>query len=91
MTELTPAEIVREAAGSRAEMTRRIGTAPAAFAYPYGATDGVVQHLVGACGYRYGLGATGVRCRLQDRLLAMPRIEVSGEDDLPEFIAKVSR
>jgi peptidoglycan/xylan/chitin deacetylase (PgdA/CDA1 family)/SAM-dependent methyltransferase len=90
MTELTPGQIVRESARSRVAMTRRIGIAPVAFAYPYGLTDGVVQHLVGACGYRYGLSVRGACCRLHDRLLAMPRIEVSGEDDLPAFIAKLS-
>ena len=90
MTELSPVEIARQAARSRAELARRLGEPPPAFAYPYGATDGVVQHLVGACGYRYGLAVSGVRCRLQDRPLAMPRVEVASEDGLPAFIVKLN-
>ena len=55
MTGLSPADIAREAIGSREEIERRLGGAVPSFAYPYGDEDDVVRHLVGAAGFEYGL------------------------------------
>ena len=60
-----------------------------AFAYPYGDTDAVVQHLIGACGYIFGLSCRPGRAGFQDPLLALPRLEVAGTDGLQEFIAQL--
>ena len=85
----SPAEVVREVAGSRATLTRRLGAPPKALAYPYGASDEAVEHLAGACGYTYGLTCRGERGRFDDPLLSLPRIEIEGGDDLGRFIAKL--
>jgi hypothetical protein len=61
-----------------------------AFAYPYGDLDQVVTHLVGACGYVYGLSCRAARANFQDPLLVLPRIEVEGSDTLRQFIAKLA-
>ena len=89
MTGLTPAEIVREASRARADIQRRIKQALCAFAYPYGDSDTVVQHLVAASGF-----LTGVTCRfglsaLDDRPLRLPRIEIAGTDSQTDFIRKL--
>jgi hypothetical protein len=89
MTGLTPAEIVREASRARGEIQRRITQPLSAFAYPYGDSDTVVQHLVAASGF-----LTGVTCRfglsaLDDRPLRLPRIEISGTDSQTDFIRKL--
>jgi hypothetical protein len=60
-----------------------------AFAYPHGAEDDAVQHLVGACGYVYGLSCRSGPSRLGDPLLALPRVEITGTDDLETFIGKL--
>jgi peptidoglycan/xylan/chitin deacetylase (PgdA/CDA1 family) len=89
LTALTPAEIVCEAARSRAILERNLGVPVRTFAYPYGDTDAVVQHLIGACGYTFGLTCKPGASKLGDGLLALPRIEVMGSDSLQNFISKV--
>ena len=79
-------DIVREGARSRAVLGRELGVPIPAFAYPYGDTDRVVQHLIGACGYVFGLSCHPSLSKLDDSLLALPRIEVSGSEGLREFI-----
>jgi len=78
MTGLTPAEIAREASRARLDIQERLKQPVTAFAYPYGDSDAVVQHLVGGCGF-----LSGVTCRfgvsaLYDRPLRLPRIEIAG-------------
>lgn len=89
LTTLSPAGIVREAARSRALLARRLGTRVSSFAYPFGAEDRAVQHLVGACGYVYGLTCRPGPANLWDPLLALPRIEILGSDTLEDFIRKL--
>lgn len=90
LTGLTPAEVVREGARARAILSRGLGSPVTAFAYPYGDQDQVVQHLIGACGYIFGLSCVSGRSGLDDSLLELPRIEVAGTDSLETFIAKLS-
>jgi peptidoglycan/xylan/chitin deacetylase (PgdA/CDA1 family)/2-polyprenyl-3-methyl-5-hydroxy-6-metoxy-1,4-benzoquinol methylase len=89
LTALSPEEVVREAARSRATLERELGTRVTTLAYPHGAEDAAVQQLVGACGYTFGLSCRPGPSELWDPLLALQRIEVTGDDTLPEFIAKL--
>jgi peptidoglycan/xylan/chitin deacetylase (PgdA/CDA1 family) len=89
LTGLSPAEVVREGARARAILERGLGVPVTSFAYPYGDQDPVVQHLIGACGYVFGLTCVSGRSQLHDSLLALPRIEVAGTDDLEQFAAKL--
>jgi len=91
LTGLSVSEVVREGARSRAILQQGLSQTPKAFAYPYGDTDTVMQHLIGACGYVFGLTCKPGLSRFQDSLLALPRIEVRGYDDLQEFVAKLSQ
>ena len=80
---------MREASRARAGIQTRLKQPVTAFAYPYGDSDAVVQHLVGGCGF-----LTGVTCRfglsvLNDRPLRLPRIEIAGTDLLRDFIRKL--
>ncbi len=90
LTGLSLSEVVREGARSRALLQRKLGKSLQAFAYPYGDTDRVVQHLIGACGYVFGLSCRSGLSSFQESLLALPRIEVCGFDSLQEFVAKLS-
>jgi peptidoglycan/xylan/chitin deacetylase (PgdA/CDA1 family) len=90
MSLLSPEAIGREALGSRAAIERAIGARVTAFAYPYGDEDPVIQHLVGASGFVYGLTTRPWRARLDESLLILPRLEVCGDDDLSAFSAKLS-
>jgi peptidoglycan/xylan/chitin deacetylase (PgdA/CDA1 family) len=90
LTALSPWEIVSEGARSRAILQQGLDRLPNAFAYPYGDQDDVVQHLLGACGYVFGLSCKPGLSRFQDSLLALPRIEITGYDGLQEFVAKLN-
>jgi glycosyltransferase involved in cell wall biosynthesis/peptidoglycan/xylan/chitin deacetylase (PgdA/CDA1 family) len=91
LTALPAAEVVREAARSRVILARELGSPPDALAYPHGAHDPAVEHLVGACGYLFGLSCRPGLSRLDDPLLALPRVEVAGSDGIGEFAAKLDR
>jgi peptidoglycan/xylan/chitin deacetylase (PgdA/CDA1 family)/2-polyprenyl-3-methyl-5-hydroxy-6-metoxy-1,4-benzoquinol methylase len=89
LTELPIEEAVREAVRSKTTLERGLGTRVRTFAYPYGASDGVIHHLIGACGYTFGLTCRSGPSQFHDSHLALPRIEIQGHDGLQEFAAKV--
>jgi peptidoglycan/xylan/chitin deacetylase (PgdA/CDA1 family) len=90
LSALSPAEIVSEGARSRAILERGLGRAVRTIAYPHGAEDRIVRHLIGACGYIFGLSCQPGLSGFFDPLLALPRVEVTGSDTLPSFISKLS-
>jgi hypothetical protein len=83
-------EVVREGARSRAILERELKVPIRTFAYPYGDVDQVVQHLIGACGYVFGLSCRPGLSSFQDPLLILPRLEVAGSDSLREFVVQLS-
>lgn len=89
LTGISLSDVVKEACISRKVLQEGLGKPVPAFAYPYGSTDPVVQHLVGACGYIYGLTSVSRLSEFNDPMLALPRVEVSGSDDLGQFIQKL--
>ncbi|MDR4499236.1 MAG: glycosyltransferase [Candidatus Scalindua sp.] len=91
LTALPAVEVVREGARSRGVLGRELGITVKSFAYPHGAEDRVVQHLIGACGYIYGLSCRWGLSSYEDPLLALPRLEVFGSDILYDFIGKLDR
>lgn len=78
LTGISNAEVVHEAARSRAAITRELGAVPVVLAYPYGDLDPAVRHLVGGCGYEYAVTTASRHATLTDHRLALPRIEVPG-------------
>jgi peptidoglycan/xylan/chitin deacetylase (PgdA/CDA1 family)/SAM-dependent methyltransferase len=91
LTVLSPADVVREAARSRSIIERGLKKPVTAFAYPYGSENQAVQHLIGACGYTFGLSCRPGSCGFTDHLLALPRIEICGEDTFQDFVAKMNQ
>jgi peptidoglycan/xylan/chitin deacetylase (PgdA/CDA1 family) len=89
LTALSAAEVVREAVRSRTILEQGLGRPVNEFAYPHGAEDRVVQHLIGACGYIFGFSCRPGLCRFNDPLLALPRVEVTGYDGMAEFRSKL--
>jgi peptidoglycan/xylan/chitin deacetylase (PgdA/CDA1 family) len=85
LTAISPEAAVSELAASRATLLERLGGPITALAYPYGAEDEATQHLVGACGFSYGLSVRPGPAPLTDSLLALSRIEVHGALALPDF------
>jgi peptidoglycan/xylan/chitin deacetylase (PgdA/CDA1 family) len=85
LTSLPPDEIARELLRSRIELEERLGSSITSIAYPYGETDGAVQALAGACGYVYGLTCEPRVTERNDRLLALPRLEVPRQLQIKGF------
>jgi peptidoglycan/xylan/chitin deacetylase (PgdA/CDA1 family) len=90
LSSVSNADVVREAVRSRRLIGEQLGSPPTAIAYPYGDADTAVAHLVGACGYTFGLTDGPGHAELAHPLLLMPRIEVRGTDRLEDFVAKLS-
>jgi peptidoglycan/xylan/chitin deacetylase (PgdA/CDA1 family) len=82
LTGLSATEIVREGAKSRAILERGLGKSVKCFAYPYGTVDKIVEHLVGAIGYNFGVSYGSEFSSFDDSLLSLPRIQVTPENFL---------
>jgi peptidoglycan/xylan/chitin deacetylase (PgdA/CDA1 family)/SAM-dependent methyltransferase len=91
LTSLPITEIVQEGVRSRKILTHKLGRAVHTFAYPYGDSDKTVEHLIGACGYTFGLSCRSGFAKFQGNLLALPRIEISGSDGLKNFVKKLQQ
>lgn len=89
LTGVTNGEVVHEAARSRSILQAGLGRPVPAFAFPYGDVDPAVEHLVGACGYTFGLKVRAGKSELSDALLDLPRIEVLGDDRFKDFVRKL--
>jgi len=90
LTAIPPAEIIRESMRSRILLEQHLRAPLRSFAYPYGAEDPVVRHLIGASGFTYGFTTRAGRCGLWEPLLGLPRIEVSGLDRFEDFVRKLA-
>ncbi|MEG4393229.1 sulfotransferase [Microcoleus sp. BROC3] len=82
LTALSPTEIVREGAKSRAILERGLEKSVKFFAYPYGDVDPIVAHLIGASGYTFGVSYRSNFSSFDDALLSLPRIKVTAENFL---------
>ncbi|MDF0551919.1 sulfotransferase [Kamptonema sp. UHCC 0994] len=83
---LSPREIVQEALRSQFILEQRLGIPVKAFAYPYGDFDPIVQDLIRACGYTYGLSYLSGINDLNDSLLALGRIDMMPIDGWQDLV-----
>jgi hypothetical protein len=72
-------------------MARELGAPPLALAYPFGDQDAVVSRLAGACGFQIAFTCEARTTRIHDSLLTVPRIEVTGRDDVAALAEKLRR
>jgi peptidoglycan/xylan/chitin deacetylase (PgdA/CDA1 family) len=89
LTDLGNDDVVRELTRSRTRLRRELGRPVRMLAYPYGDADRIVEHLAGACGYRYGLTAAPESATFDHRPLGMPRLEVAGGDGVEALARKL--
>src|SRR5919199_819613 len=82
LTALSPTEIVREGAKSRAILEQGLEKSVKYFAYPYGDFDSIVAHLIGATGYTFGVSYRSSFSSFDDALLSLPRLQVTAENTL---------
>jgi peptidoglycan/xylan/chitin deacetylase (PgdA/CDA1 family) len=82
-------EVIREVKQSRETLQNELAIPVSTFAYPLGKVNRMIQYLIGACGYNFGLSCNLGLCTMNDSLLALPRIKVEGSDTLETFAAKL--
>ena len=82
-------DLLREGARSRATLEHVLGRAVNTVALPYGITGQRVRGLLRACGYTAAFGAQYGLASSFGSPLDIPRIEISGEDDLNGFASKL--
>jgi peptidoglycan/xylan/chitin deacetylase (PgdA/CDA1 family) len=90
LSALSVAEAVAEGARSRAVIHDRLGSAVTAIAYPDGDADPALRHLMGACGYVFGLTRRRALSAFGDSPLDLPRVAIEGSDDLEAFALKLT-
>ncbi len=91
LTSFSSDDIAKEALRSKIIIQKKLNTTIDSLAYPYGDFDGVTSHIVGACGYNFGLTCNSAIAKRDSKLLELPRIEVKGNESLEEFITKLGR
>ena len=95
MTGMTTEELARDAFRSRAELERqlrfdcRVLRTITAVAYPYGDHDGFVRTTMRECGFDTGFSTSPGMASIHGDPMCVPRIEITPDDDLAAFAAKV--
>jgi peptidoglycan/xylan/chitin deacetylase (PgdA/CDA1 family) len=89
MTGLTRDQVRREAVQSKQVLESRLRRPVSFFAYPHGDNDPIVQRHVAEAGYTLAVTTRYGRAAFHDAPMALPRIEVTGHDNLTTFISKI--
>jgi peptidoglycan/xylan/chitin deacetylase (PgdA/CDA1 family) len=90
LTELPPKRLDTEIAGSRADLAKRLGTPPSAFAYPYGKWNLVAAEAVRRAGFSSALTVSAGRNGPATPLHALRRTEIHGSDSRLRFALGVA-
>jgi peptidoglycan/xylan/chitin deacetylase (PgdA/CDA1 family) len=88
---LSSAELADELLGSKAFLERLLKRDVSTLAAPFGHIDGRIRTLAEQCGYRVALTTRPGVASLGDHLLDLPRIEISGDLSIEEFVAQLTR
>ncbi len=88
---LAPAALADEVAGSRADIAASLGAPPALFAYPYGEWSPTVATAVCEGGFQAACATHFGRVTAASPRLALPRISVGADLDLPHFAYRLAR
>lgn len=89
LSEVTPDVCQRELAHSRQILEDRLGHEVCDLAYPYGSYSPIVQAIAAQVGYRSACSVRIGFSSVDDDVMALHRIPISGHDSLLEFICRV--
>ncbi|MEM4380228.1 MAG: trifunctional glycosyltransferase/class I SAM-dependent methyltransferase/polysaccharide deacetylase, partial [Thermoplasmatales archaeon] len=89
LTSIPLKDALHEIRESQAILENELGTYISSFAYPHGKFNRLIEYLVGMSGYDFGLSLEPGLCTMNHSLLALPRIEVKGSDNIEDFAAKL--
>jgi peptidoglycan/xylan/chitin deacetylase (PgdA/CDA1 family)/2-polyprenyl-3-methyl-5-hydroxy-6-metoxy-1,4-benzoquinol methylase len=82
---LTPAEMLREVAGSKAALEARLGEPVRSIAAPFGVYDDRLSYVLELCGFNTAFTTDEKIATVYDDPLSLPRIEILGGTDLQTF------
>ncbi len=82
-------QVVRDLRRSKQVLEQGLGAPVDSLAYPWGAFNKPIQFLTGACGFEFGLSTAPGVCEANHSLLALPRLDIEGADNLESFAAKL--
>lgn len=91
LSRLSVRECYRDVLRGAALIAKATGRTPLAFCYPYGAHDRVAECVVREAGAQLAFTAAAGVATLASHPLRLPRVEVSGFDDLQSFARKLGR
>ena len=89
LTELTSEDCYKELAGSRKALEDHLGHEVVHLAYPHGLFDYRVRSIAAELGYHTASSVIRGFASRNDDPFALPRIEISGEDTLLDFVFKL--
>jgi peptidoglycan/xylan/chitin deacetylase (PgdA/CDA1 family) len=88
---LSVRECYRDVLRGAALIAKATGRSPLAFCYPYGAHDRVAECVLRETGAQLAFTSAAGLASLASNPLRLPRVEVSGFDDLQSFARKLGR
>jgi peptidoglycan/xylan/chitin deacetylase (PgdA/CDA1 family)/SAM-dependent methyltransferase len=88
---LSVRECYRDVLRGAALIAKATGRSPLSFCYPYGAHDRVAECIVREAGVQLAFTTAAGVASLANHPLRLPRVEVSGFDDLQSFARKLGR
>jgi len=89
MTEMGSAELADDTRRTRSILEQGLGIPVPTLAYPYGDQNESVRRVVGEAGTRAAVTTEPGISKLDDDLLRLPRIEITGECSAEQLISSV--
>jgi peptidoglycan/xylan/chitin deacetylase (PgdA/CDA1 family)/SAM-dependent methyltransferase len=86
---LSEDEIVRDCRETRATLREQLGRDATAIAFPWGWTDPRIRIALARGGYHTAVISGGGRSSLNDDPLRLPRIEITGDDNIDAFARRL--
>jgi peptidoglycan/xylan/chitin deacetylase (PgdA/CDA1 family) len=86
---LSEDEIVRDCRETRATLREQLGRDVTAMAFPWGWTDPRIRIALARGGYHTAVISGGGRSSLNNDLLSLPRIEITGDDNVDIFACRL--
>ena len=89
LSDLSPRDALQQERRARNRLRAQLDQPVTTVAYPFGVHDAVIRATMEEAGYRLGFTSTHGLASVWDDPLALPRIEVRGDEDLDAFAAKL--
>jgi peptidoglycan/xylan/chitin deacetylase (PgdA/CDA1 family) len=88
---LSTEELLNEGSSSRFELEKRLKSTIRSIAFPFGIHGSRVINTLRLCGYEIGFTTADGVSSIHMNPLTLPRLEISGSDDLEDFACKIRR